>query len=299
MEPPSDAAPKQVPPPAGSTTPADEEVAAADTADAMPPPLVPIHDTGEFGMDEWTLPPEPTRSKAVWLLPIALLAAVAAFWGFVWFGGDSPTPTTVAAAPETTTTSSPSSTTTTTGATTTTSSSTTTTTVPYPAASDWEGNGNSIALTELPLKAAGIGELAFGTPIDEVAGTLVASIGTPDAAGDSDLCQPEEAYWLQWGPLRAVFDGWESDASFVSYRYEDRDEGTTDVVLRTLSGLEVGHTVEQLKSTYGSFTVTFEVIDAQNYFRLVDGGELLLWGPVTSTDDDGTVVGIYSPTPCP
>jgi hypothetical protein len=69
--------------------------------------------------------------------------------------------------------------------------------------------------------------------------------------------------------------------------------------LETLSGIRLGDTVEVLQSTYGSYTVSFEVIDGKDHFRLLDGGELLLWGPVTSTEAQGTVEGIYSPDPCP
>lgn len=251
-------------------------------------------------MDEWTLPPDPPKSNAVWLLPIALLAAVIAFWGFVYFGGDSTTTTTLAAQPTTTTTST---TTTTTLAvvaeSSTTTSSTTTTTVPYPPAESWQASGSDIPTTELPLKAGGIGDLAFGQPLGDVAGQLITSLGAAEAAGDSDVCGPEEVYWLQWGRLRAMFDGWDPDSSFVSYRYADADAGTNQVILRTLSGVELGHTVSQLQETYTSYTVSFEVIGDQDHFRLVDGGELLLWGPVSSTDADGTILGIYSPSPCP
>jgi hypothetical protein len=48
-----------------------------------------------------------------------------------------------------------------------------------------------------------------------------------------------------------------------------------------------------------SYTVSFEVIEGKDFFRLSDGGDLLLWGPVTSTDPQGTIEGIYSPDPCP
>ena len=65
-----------------------------------------------------------------------------------------------------------------------------------------------------------------------------------------------------------------------------------------LSGLALGDTVADLQRIYSSFTITFEIIDGQDVFRLVDGSELLLWGPVTSTAPDGIVTGIYSPGPC-
>jgi hypothetical protein len=159
--------------------------------------------------------------------------------------------------------------------------------------------GDPIPQADLTLQAAGIGPIAFGTPLSDAAGSLVASLGEAEVAGNDDVCVPEEQYWLQWGPLRALFDGTEPDSLFVAYQYEDIGVGTAAVDLATLSGIELGDTVQQLEDTYVSYTVTFEVIDAQDYFRLSDGGDLLLWGPVTSTDADGTIVGIYSPSPCP
>ncbi|KAA3641891.1 MAG: zinc ribbon domain-containing protein [Armatimonadetes bacterium] len=298
-EPPAAAAPDD-PTTSGDVAAAAAAAAAAATPPPAPPPVIPIEDTGEFGMDEWTLPPDPPSSKAIWLLPVALVVAVIAFWSFVYFGGDSPTSTTVAAQPSTTTTQAV----TTTVAevveeTTTTSSTTTTTTVPYPPASDWTASGDPLSTVELPLKAGGIGPIDFGSTLGDVAGQLVASLGSAEAAGDSDVCPPAETYWLQWGQLRAIFDGWEPDATFVSYRYEETDDASEDVALETLSGLQLGQTVAQLKSTYDSYTVTLELIDGQDHFRLVDGGDLLLWGPVSSPDDDGIVLGIFSPSPCP
>lgn len=298
-----DAAPAAVATAAASTPPPDAPPAASPPdapPPVAPPSIIPIEDTGEFGMDEWTLPPEPPSSKAIWLLPVALVVAVIAFWSFVYFGGDSATTTTAAAQPETTTSQA----TTTIVAevieeTTTTSSTTTTTTVPYPPASDWTASDDPLSTAELPLKAAGIGPIDFGAKLSDVAGRLVASLGDAEAAGDSNLCPPAETYWLQWGQLKAIFDGWEPDATFVSYRYEETDDATANVELETVSGLQLGQTVAQLKSTYDSYTVTFELIDGQDHFRLVDGGDLLLWGPVSSTDDDGIVLGIFSPSPCP
>lgn len=262
------------------------------------PPIIPIDDTGEFGMDEWTLPPDPPSSKAIWLLPVALVVAVIAFWSFVYFRGDTPTTTNVAA-PETSTTAPTTTVPEVVEETTTTASTTTTTTVPFPPASDWAASGDPIPTGELVLKAAGIGPIAFGATLGDVAGRLVATLGEAGAAGDSNLCPPAEQYWLQWGNLKAIFDGWEPDAAFVSYRYEAVEGAGDGVELGTVSGLRLGQTVAQLKSTYPSYTVSFELIDGQDHFRLVDGGDLLLWGPVSSTENDGTVLGIFSPSPCP
>ena len=149
----------------------------------------------------------------------------------------------------------------------------------------------------MTLRQAAIGTLDFGESITFVAGRLTASLGEAEAATVEGLCPPAESYALQWGELLAIFDGFSSDAVFVSYRYEDIG-GDRELGLTTLSGLALGDTVAELKSIYSQFTVAFETIDSTDYFRLLDGAELLLWGPVSSTDDDGIVEGIYSPSPC-
>ena len=273
---------------------------AAAAAASFPPPG--MDDTGEFDFDDWTLPPEQPRSKAMWVIPILLLIAVIVVWAVVFIDRGSTPDTTIAAGTTTTTspvTTMPETTTTTMPETTTTTvPETTTTTIPYPLPSDWPATGDPIDLDELTLKAAGIGELDFGTPIADVAGQLTASAGEAQEAGIEDTCGPEEGYWLQFGALRATFDGWEDDAVFVSYRYQEVGVGP-DLGLTTLSGLALGDTVADLKAIYGaSYTISFELIDGKDHFRLSDGGELLLWGPVSSTDDEGIIEGISSPSPC-
>ncbi len=280
-------------------------VAAAATAELVTgdddPPLAP-HDTGEFGLDEWTLPPEPPKSRPLWLIPVGLVIAVLGFWAYVYYADTGTSTTTVVAEPSTSTSTVPSTTTTVAALaaeSTTTAPPTTTTTLPYPSAAAWEESGQGISTALLKMKASGLGPIDIGRSLADVSGQLVASLGPAELAGDADLCQPEEAYWLQWGPLRAIFDGWEPTSTFVGYRYAEADAGETNVPLTTLSGLRLGDAVAELQATYNFYTVTFEVIEGQDYFRLLDGGELLLWGPVSSTDPTGTVLGIYSPSPCP
>lgn len=256
-----------------------------------------LDDTGEFTFDDWTLPPEKPKSKAVWLIPVLLLVAAIAVWTLVFLDDDGTTvttsasPTTTEAATQTdpTTTSSPD--------TTTTTAAPTTTVVAYPPPESWESVGEPIDTTDLTLKAAGIGPLEFGLTIEEAAGRLTASLGEAETAGVEGLCPPDESYFLQWGELVAIFDGFDPDSLFVSYRYEDVGSDT-ELGLATLSGLQLGDTVAELKQIYSTFTITFEVIEGQDHFRLLDGGELLLWGPVTSDEDSGLILGIYSPTAC-
>ena len=287
-------------PPAAEATDADagdaEDVAAGAVAATG---VAGLDDTGEFDFEDWTLPPEQPRSKAVWLIPAILLVAAAAVWALVFLDDNGTTATTFAA-PTTTVAVTPTTaggTTPSTEATTTTVEAPTTTTIAYPPPSAWSPIGDPIDTSDLTLKAAAIGPLDFGITIEAAAGALTASLGEAEASGVDGLCPPEESYFLQWGELKAIFDGFDPASTFVSYRYEDVGSGT-ELGLATLSGLELGDTVADLKAIYSAFTIAFEVIDGEDHFRLLDGGELLLWGPVTSSDDAGIVVGIYSPSPC-
>jgi hypothetical protein len=287
----------------------DVTQSARDDVTTVPPPppavaasaaaVAGADDTGEFSFDDWTLPPDKPPSRARWIIPVILLAAVVVVWALVFIDRDSTPTTTIAAATTTTegvTTTTTEGVTTTTEPTTTTEGTSTTTTMAVPPPTVWPPIGDPIPTDELALRAAGIGPLDIGAGLGEVAGRLTSSLGEAEASGSDAVCEPE-AYWLQWGDLRVVFDGFASGATFVSYRYEDVGS-ETDLGLTTLSGLALGDTVADLQSIYSSFTITFEVIDGQDVFRLVDGGELLLWGPVTSMEPDGVVIGIYSPGPC-
>lgn len=286
---------------AGATAaaaPATAEATSVPTPAASPPP---IEDTEEFGFDEWTLPPDPKRSKVWWLIPVVLFVGLVALWMGVFIDRDGGTASSAIVAvvvPEplsTTTTSA----TTTTDTPTTTLSTTTTTTIWYPPADSWNAVGDPIPVEELGLGADGIGPIDIGDPITDSAGALVASLGPAQSAGiDSAACPDSEWYWLQWGDLRGIFDGYTQSSKFIAYRYEGEGNDAPDPMLETLSGVRLGDSVEQLQDIYDSYTVSFEVIEGKDYFRLLDGGDLLLWGPVTSTQPDGTTEGIYSPDPC-
>lgn len=292
--------------PAGAAVTAGVAATARASSVNAPPPPPPDSphpdDTGEFDFDDWTLPPEPSPSRARWLIPLILLVAVVVLWALVFVNRDGTTTASSVVAAETTTTLATTTTvaeTTTTSEATATTSSTTTTTVAFPAAESWEAVGDPMPTTELGLKASGIGSIEIGSPITDSAGALIASLGTAEAAGlDSDLCEGSEWYWLDWGDLRGIFDGYSQDATFIAYRYEGDGDGDPDPMLETLSGVRLGDTVESLQSTYTSYTVSFEVIEGKDHFRLSDGGDLLLWGPVSSTEPQGIVEGIYSPDPC-
>ncbi|GMR02966.1 MAG: hypothetical protein BMS9Abin20_1322 [Acidimicrobiia bacterium] len=291
---------------ASAPTPPAATVVDAEAGRSPVPPVVPPppldDDTGEFSFDDWTMPPERHRSVMVWLAPLLILVVAAGLWAVVFLdAGSVPSTTTVAASgntlpPVTTSTSSPQTSTSTQPITTTSTSAPAAALFPPPSA--WPPQGSPVDPSELMLKAAGIGPIDIGAPIGEAAGILTASFGEAEAAGIDGLCPPDESYWLQWGQLTAIFDGSGADSKFVSYRYEEADAPNSDLGLTTLSGIALGDTVADLQSTYTFYTISFELIASKDHFRLSDGGELLLWGPVTNTEPTGVVEGIYSPSPC-
>ena len=276
----------------------DSNDAASDTQTvaASPPPSGGPDDTGEFAFDAWTQPveDEPTRRRAAWLVPAGIAVAILTAVAYLVFGGNStPSTTTIAAL---NTTVAPSSTTST--SVTTTTQAPTTTAIVFPLPGDWPPKGEPIPVDDLALKQSAIGPIDVGMPIDDVAGVLTASLGEATASGIDGLCPPDESYWLQFGQLTAIFDGFDSASVFVSYRYDEPQAADPELGLKTLSGIGIGDTVEELINTYTQFTISFEIIDSKDYFRLSDGGDLLLWGPVSSVDPAGLIEGIYSPTTC-
>ena len=56
---------------------------------------------------------------------------------------------------------------------------------------------------------------------------------------------------------------------------DEPEESEADLELTTLSGIALGDTVDDLISTYTQYTISFEVINSKDHFRLSDGGELL------------------------
>jgi hypothetical protein len=277
-------------------------LSAEDAASPSPSPPVPpsLEETGDFGFDDWTLPPDSKRSKAWFLVLPIIVVAFVVLWVAVFIDSDEdPVTPLVTSADTSTSTPAPTTTVIKAAAEAPTTTSSTTTTIFFPAASSWDAVGESIPTSELTLKAAGIGPIDFGTNISEAAGALVASLGTAQSAGlDPDACPGATWYWLRWDDLLGLFNGYTPAAEFIGFAYEDDGVGEPDPILETLSGLQLGDTVENLQSTYTSYTVSFEIIDGRDYFRLSDGGELLLWGPVTNAEPQGTVQGIYSPDAC-
>lgn len=259
-------------------------------------------------LEAWS-PRRRRREWGRWVVPGVLAGAVVAVYGLIFTGvvgagGSSPAPTsstgpvtslTAAPPPSTTTTTEPPTTTTTS-----TEPPTTTTTVPGPEA--FPPAGDPVTVDDLRLAAAGIGPLELGSPFAEVAGRLAATLGQADASGpagaDLDLCPASQGMWLRWGALTIVADGTGPAATFAAYRYDLPADGTNpDPLLRTVSGLQLGDTVADLERTYARYTISYVVVDGGSRFVLRDGEDVLLRGPVSTTDPDGAILGLWSPAP--
>lgn len=214
--------------------------------------------------------------------------------------------TTTTSTDGTTTTGEDGSTTTTTG----TDGTVTTTSLPDGETPPITPIGDPIPITELTLTKDDIGPLDFGDEGDQVLGRLAATFGDPTqdtgfivGSGSWGECAGDPIRVVQWGPLNVVILGEVADNQFVSYRLDLKYGGITSATtdMETLSGLRVMDTVGQMKEIYAGFTIEFVVhADAGLVFELRSqrGGELLLWGPVESQNDDARVTGIYSPDSC-
>jgi hypothetical protein len=273
------------------------------------PPAHPIDDTSLHLDKEVGEPPPPARRSRTG--PRLLIAGVVAVLIAGWFGAltlitrDDPaevTATTTSPAASTSpelvagpSTTVPEPTTTTPGPTTTTIDPTLLT-GPFPEV------GNPVDISDLRLGAFAVSPIDFGDP--DGLGRLVATLGQPDSANTVDdggfgLCPGEPGFTATWGPLTAVFTGTPEDGALAGYRLDNEPAAHPTAGLSTLSELSLGDTIEHLESVYPDFEISYEDVDGSPHFILVrSDGVTLLWGPVSSSEPDGTVLGIYSPEPC-
>lgn len=196
-------------------------------------------------------------------------------------------------------------------ATTAAASSTTTTTTTLPVVFDpYVAVGNPIPIGELKLEVGGIGPIKLGNDAADAVGMFIASLGEPTsdtgpmtATGEFGACVDLPARIVKFGALAVVViiddNGTET---FGGYRldldYEDAARSGA-AELETLSGLKLGYSVARLREIYDGFDIRLiEDPDLGRIFELRSGntGNLLLWGPVLDTGDEGTdnIMGIYS-----
>ncbi|MET0831501.1 MAG: hypothetical protein ABWY62_03900, partial [Acidimicrobiia bacterium] len=162
--------------------------------------------------------------------------------------------------------------------------------------------GNPVDISDLRLGAFAVSPIDFGDP--NGLGRLVATLGQPGSANTVDdggfgLCPGEPGFIATWGPFTALFTGTPENGALAGYRLDNEPAAHPTAGLSTLSELSLGDTIEHLESVYPEFDISYEEIDGSLHFILVrSDGVTLLWGPVSSAEPDGTVLGIYSPEPC-
>ena len=175
-----------------------------------------------------------------------------------------------------------------------------TTTIPRPASIG--ASENPVDVSRLTLKADGVGPIAVGTPAVDAIGQLVASLGTPEAieaAGEGyGLCAGDDGRIIRWAELSAIVLGTIEDGIFVGYQYQEAAVPTSHIDLATPSGIRLGDDIATLTEVYGHFTLSYETVSGKSTFHLSEDGELLLWGPISSSEESGRVLGIYSPEAC-
>ncbi len=176
---------------------------------------------------------------------------------------------------------------------------------------EFTASGEPVDIAELTLAVDSIGPIKLGTSAPRSVGRLVASLGTPDedsgavvSTGVFGSCEGDTERIVRWGPLVVVvivdddrtqtIGGYRLDLSYGGF-----DSPTAD--MQTLSGLQLGNSVAQLERTYEGFEIEFlPHPELENIFELRSGntGNLLLWGPISSSDGSGFIRGIYSPDAC-
>ncbi len=186
-----------------------------------------------------------------------------------------------------------------------------TTEPPVAGSAPYEAVGDAIPIAELGLAVDAIGPIALGSPAADAIGRLVAAFGEPDedsgpvtSTGAFGACVGDTERIVRFGPLATVVvidaDGTET---FAGYRLDLAFGGLSHPAasLETLSGLAAGDSVRRLEQVYEAFDVailTDPELDNVFELRSRNTGNLLLWGPVSSPEDDGFVRGIYSPDAC-
>lgn len=168
--------------------------------------------------------------------------------------------------------------------------------------------GDPIPVEEFTLSILGIGDLHFGDPAGGVFGVLAASLGQPEfdsgpvTGGAHGTCFEGTFRLVRFGPLTVIsrFDG---DAeTFDSFRIDIRDPEAVGPAagLQTLSGFRAGATIAEFEAIYiPGFRISYTTHPVEgDIYELSSNQGLLLWGPITSPEDDGVVLGIFSPDTC-
>jgi hypothetical protein len=167
-------------------------------------------------------------------------------------------------------------------------------------------SGSPIPQSELRLGAYALRPFEFGENFNTVLGRLGASLDEASdiarpgiSSGEFGTCEGQVIQTARWGRLLVIgveddegimrFAGYRLDATYDTFRYP---------VLRTISGVGVGDRVSDLETAYTRVSYLNDETMGLVFQVKAGDGSLLLWGPVTSNDAAGEIIGIYSPNSC-
>jgi hypothetical protein len=286
-----------------------------DVAEGTIVPLGEVGDVGESSVDT-----EPQRRVPLWLIGGGVALVAITVYGIVFSlllsNGDDQgdaaaggtTTTTVARAPATTTvaTTVPPPETTAAPQTTTqppppTTSTTTTTTTTLPPITE----GAPIPVDDLTLGAFALGPLQVGSSGSTALARLAGTFGQPTeitdlTGGDLGICETDTGRAVRFGWVTVIVIGDEGAETFVGYRYDEGPDGHPSAGLRTLSGATIGNTVTEVDAIYVGPLVEIGEVDERPHLFVLRSSDrrTLLWGPVSGSNEDAIVQGIYAPYWC-
>ena len=271
---------------------------------------------GEGDTDDPLAVPLPARQRPREFWPTLIVAgivAIIAVFGVVrLFGTDDDAPvevlgiTTESSASDTTATTQPATSTTEATTTTTMPPTTTTTTSTTLPPLTIIASGPPIAQSELRLGAYALRPFDFGENFNTVLGRLGASLDEASditrpgvSSGEFGTCEGDIIQTARWGRLLVIgAEDAEGIMRFVGYRLDSTYDSFRYPVLRTISGVGVGDRITDLEGAYSRVSYLNDETMGLVFQVKAGDGSLLLWGPVTSSEATGEILGIYSPNSC-
>ncbi len=188
---------------------------------------------------------------------------------------------------------------TTTSSTTTTTQPPTTTTIRF-----IEPAGVGLSPSDLTITANALGPLTVGDDFETVLGVLAASFGQPTAdsgwfvsEGESGSCPGTTVRVVEFADLAVIGQDDDADEVFAGFRLAPEDPSEVTPRLATLSGITIGDSLSDLRTTYaGRYEVTVNETATGSTYAIRTLSPL--WGPLSSPLPEGVVEGIYSTIAC-
>ena len=135
----------------------------------------------------------------------------------------------------------------------------------------------------------------LGASLDEAS-----EIGRPGVSnGEFGTCPGDVVQTVRWGRLLVIgVEDADGVMKFAGYRLDSTYDTFRFPVLRTISRVGVGDRVSDLEAAYSRVTYLNDESVGLVFQVKASDGSLLLWGPVTSNEATGEILGIYSPNSC-